>query len=371
MLAHPLKFDKISAVVAPTSLVGMTVFLGLNPRSRRLQTRKSELLMKSVCQMKNLLATCMAFSVLSLTLSVSAATTIHTIGDSTVAIWPSNFYPKTGWGQDLHFFFDSSKVVIDDQAISGTSAKSFYDNNWTAVKTTIKAGDFVTIQFGINDAASDAARHTDPFTTFEDYLTRFCNETMALGAHPILVATVNRNTWKNGVIYPAYHNYPIATRQLAAKIAVPLIDLDKMEGDLRTSVGESYSLNYLSMIFPAGDWPNYLTGSSDSVHFQESGAIELDNLVIAGIKLLQADPNVSQLIPALLPTNPVTIRINQFTFGIVTRTQNVPAGITFTFLAVPNAGHTFIGWSGDVTTTNALTQFTMGTTAKLITGNFQ
>src|ERR1700687_1901965 len=81
----------------------------------------------------------------------ASATTIHTIGDSTVAVWPSRYYPKTGWGQDLQFFFDSSTVIIDDQAISGSSSKSFYDNNWGTVKDTLQAGDFVTIQFGIND----------------------------------------------------------------------------------------------------------------------------------------------------------------------------------------------------------------------------
>lgn len=327
--------------------------------------------MKMNYPIKALFFVCIALSPIFQSGTVYASTTIHTIGDSTVAIWASKYYPKTGWGQDLQFFFDSSKVVINDHAISGTSSKSFYDTYWTGVKATIKAGDFVTIQFGINDAHTDAARHTDPFTTFEDYLTKFCNETAALGAHPILVTTVNRNSWKNGVIYPAYHDYPIATRQLAAKINVPLIDLDQLEGNLRTSLGETYSLAYLSMIFPAGDWPNYATGSSDSVHFQESGAIELDNLVIEGIRALQSDPNVSHLIPALLPTYKVDIRIDHATFGMVTRTQFVPAGITFTLLAVPNSGHTFAGWVGDVTSSHAITQFKMGTSAKSIVGTFQ
>src|SRR5712692_8258378 len=78
--------------------------------------------------------------------TASAAATIHTIGDSTVAVWPSRYYPKSGWGQDLQFFFDSSAVLIDDQAVSGSSSKSFYDNNWATVKDTLQSGDFVTIQ---------------------------------------------------------------------------------------------------------------------------------------------------------------------------------------------------------------------------------
>ncbi len=318
------------------------------------------------------LAFCAAIGFSSHTPSLSAATTLHTVGDSTVALWPANYYPKTGWGQDLHYFFDASKVVIMDQGISGSSSKSYYDNNWASVKKTIKAGDYVTIQFGINDAAGDVPRHTDPFTTFEDYETKFVNETKALGAHPILVATVNRNSWtSSGTIYPAYHNYPIATRQLAPKLGVPLIDMDKMEGDLRTSLGEAYSLAYLSMIFPAGEWSaNYPNGSNDSVHFQESGAIELDNLFIEGIKA-SSDTNVRKLIPALLPEYRVEIRVNDATLGMTTRTQYAPAGITFTLLAVPDTGHSFVSWTGDVNSTNALTQFKMIAASKSIVGHFK
>lgn len=253
----------------------------------------------------------------------------------------------------------------------GSSSKSFYDNNWAGVKDTVQAGDFVTIQFGINDASSDPARHTDPFTTFQEYLTAFCDETAALGAYPILVTTVNRNSWRDGVIYPAYHNYPIATRTLAAQINVPLIDLDQMEGDLRTSLGESYSLNYLSMIFLPGDWPNYPNGSSDSVHFQDSGSIEIDNLVVEGIRALQDDPNVSQLIPALLPTYRVDIQVNDAKYGMVTRSQDVPAGVTFTLLAIPNPGHTFVEWTGDVTSCQAITQFNTSDIDTFITAVFQ
>ncbi|HYP16247.1 MAG TPA: hypothetical protein VEQ65_03470, partial [Opitutus sp.] len=55
-------------------------------------------------------------------------------------------------------------------------------------------GDYVTVQFGINDSANDT-RHTDPATTFKDFLRRYVNETRALGAYPILVTTQNRNAW--------------------------------------------------------------------------------------------------------------------------------------------------------------------------------
>ena len=79
-----------------------------------------------------------------------------------------------------------------------------------------------------------------PFTTFKEYLTRFVNETRALGAYPILVATQPRNAWNAGpnpTVYPAYHDYPVASRQLAGELGVPLIDLDARGIALLQSAG--------------------------------------------------------------------------------------------------------------------------------------
>lgn len=296
--------------------------------------------------------------------------TFHTIGDSTVALWRPDAYPKKGWGQDLQFFLDPSQVIVRDEAVSGSSAKSFYDSAWAQVKESIRPGDFVSIQFGINDSKGDPARHTDPFTTFKEYLTKFCNETQALGAYPILVTTVNRNSWRDGVIYPAYHDYPIATRQLASEINVPLIDLDRKEGELRTLMGEAYALRYLSMIAPAGQWPSYPNETNDSVHFQEAGALELDNLVIDSLQELGDATPMSILAEAVLPRYRVEIQNSTPAFGMVTRSQFLPAGVTLNLLAVPNADQTFLGWTGDITGTSLTLQTTMDAQPKVIKASF-
>ncbi len=300
--------------------------------------------------------------------------TVHTVGDSTVQIWASGYYPKKGWGQVLQYFFNSASVVIDDKAVGGTSSMSFYDNYWTAVKNSLKAGDFVFIQFGINDAVkTDPLRYTIPMTTFKDYLTKYVNETKAMGAFPVLVSTLNRNAWNATTpptVYAAYHDYPVATRQLAATLNVPLIDLDLMCTSLLQSVGPDYSTNLIYMNFPAGEWPNYPTGQADNVHFQEMGAIEMAKLIVKGVRNLSGDANVSKLIPALNPTYKVTFSSNNTSAGIVTRSEYFPSGITVTAKAWPYSGNTFVNWSGDLTGTKAVASFTMGTTAKNITANF-
>jgi uncharacterized repeat protein (TIGR02543 family) len=321
---------------------------------------------------------CLRLSLLSLLASVlpsalHAIPTVYTIGDSTVQIYTSGYYPRTGWGQVLPYFFDSSKVAISDKAVGGTSSKSFYDSYWAGVKSLLKSGDYVFIQFGINDAATDTARHTDPFTTFEDYLTKFVNETKATGAYPVLVSTLNRNAWNATnppTVYPAYHDYPVATRQLAASLPNPLIDLDKLCTSLLQSVGPTYSTNFMYNNYLAGEWPNYPNGNADNVHFQEMGAIEMAKLIVQGVRNLSTDPNVSKLIPALVPTYKVTFTSNNASAGLVTRTEYFPAGITVTAKAWPYAGYTFTGWSGSISGTKVDTSFTMGTTAKTITASF-
>lgn len=302
-----------------------------------------------------------------------AVPTVYTIGDSTVQSYTAGYYPRAGWGQVLPFFFDTTKVAIVNKAVGGTSSKSFYDSFWAPVRDGLKPGDYVTIQFGINDSAADTARHTVPFTTFKDYLTLFVNETKAKGAFPILVSTQNRNSWTAAIppaVYPAYHDYPVATRQLAGEINVPLIDLDQRCTALLTSVGQNYSTNFMYNHYLPGEWANYPNGNSDDVHFQEMGAIEMAKLVVAGIRALSADTNVSKLIPFLKPTFKVTFTANNSAAGIVTRTEFFPAGLTVTAKAWPYVGYTFSGWSGNLTGSNRNTTFTMGTAAKTITATF-
>ncbi|WP_175414720.1 RICIN domain-containing protein [Nibricoccus aquaticus] len=305
--------------------------------------------------------------------TATAAPVIYTIGDSTVQTYAAGYYPRAGWGQVLQHFFDATKVTVVNKGAGGTSSRSFYNNQWPAVRDSLKAGDYVTIGFGINDSAADVERRTEPFTTFKEFLTKFVNETKAKGAIPIIVATQPRNAWNATTpptIYPAYHDYPVASRQLAGEIGVPLIDLDKTAITLLQSVGPSYSTSFIYNHYLAGEWPNYPNGNADDVHFQEMGAIELAKLVVQGIRNLSGDANVSKLIPFLKPTYKVTFTSNNSAAGLITRTDNFPAGLTVTAYAKPNAGYAFTGWSGGVTGTKRNVTFVMGAAARTITATF-
>lgn len=294
--------------------------------------------------------------------------TVYVLGDSTVQDYSAGYYPRKGWGQVLQYFFDENVKIINKGA-GGTSALSFYRDQWGPVRDALQPGDYVLIQFGINDANSDSLRHTDPFTTFQDYLTSFVNDTKAKGAVPVLVATLRRNAWNETVpptLYPAYHDYPVATRQLAATLGVPLIDLDEMTKPLMESLGPDYTGPFMYMRLDAGEYPNYPNGAADDVHFQEMGAIEMARLAVERIGSLTADTSVSKLIPFIKPMKEVSVTSNFPDGAIFTRTAGYPEGLTVTVKARVNQGYGFTEWldeQNNQLTTKELYSFTMDTTA--------
>jgi len=294
--------------------------------------------------------------------------TIHTIGDSTVSNWDSiSYYPKTGWGQVFKYFFNPDSVLIDNTAVSGASSKTFYNKFWTTTKKTIDVGDFVLIQFGINDTNTNPAIGTDPQTTFKDYLTSYVNETRAKGAYPVLITPQIWNNFEKGT----WGLFPEAIRQLAITLNVPLIDLDEMSKSLIKSVGSDYATNFIYMNLVAGEYTQYTEGSKDNTHLQEMGAIEIAKLVVAGIRNLSSDQYVQKLIPLLSPTYKITFTTNNPALGIITRSGYFPEGITVTAKAIPFKGAKFNDWSGDITGSKAIFSFIMGNVDKKIKANFK
>jgi lysophospholipase L1-like esterase len=299
---------------------------------------------------------------------------VFTIGDSTVQDYTAGYYPRKGWGQVLPIFFNVASVTIINKAVGGTSSKSFYNLYWTAVRDGLQAGDFVFIQFGINDATNtDTSRYAPTGGIFEGYLTKFVNETRAKGAFPVLVATLRRNAWNaDGVtVYDAYHNYPIATRTVAKNMGVPLIDLDAKAKVLLESVGQLYCTRLLYNNYLPGEYPNYPTGNTDDVHFQEMGAIEMAKLVTQGIRDLSADPNVSKLIPFLKPEYQIAVSVNPSGVdSVTTHTTTYPQGLTITLKTIPKTKSTFQKWNtatGTQLSTATLTTVTSGTAATAYT----
>ena len=115
--------------------------------------------------------------------------TIYLIGDSTV---DDNQPPFRGWGWALPRFVRED-VTVKNHALSGRSSKSFWDEKlFEPVEAEMGAGDLLLIQFGHNDEKDDAERHTDPETTYPEYLNRYIDAAVRKGAQPVLITPVAR-----------------------------------------------------------------------------------------------------------------------------------------------------------------------------------
>ena len=196
--------------------------------------------------------------------------TVYVIGDSTASVYASNLYPRMGWAQPLQDYFAPACVTVQDKALSGRSSKSFYDEgDWTPIRNALRKGDYVLIQFGHNDEKSDQPTlYTDPFTTYEQYLSHYIDDTQAKGATPILITSINRNDWSGTTLQDTHGNYPVAMRQLAQAREISLVDATALTKTYFERIGQT-ATTLLFMDLAAGQFPNYPSGNTDNTHLQE------------------------------------------------------------------------------------------------------
>ncbi|WP_051809509.1 rhamnogalacturonan acetylesterase [Actinoplanes subtropicus] len=211
----------------------------------------------------------------------NAATTVHiyVAGDSTASIYTTSHAPRAGWGQALPIFTTSAVSVVD-MAKSGRSSKSYVDEGWlTQILAKITSGDILLISFGHNDEKTDTDLHTDPETTYKQYLSMYVDGARAKGAKPVLVTPVERRRFDSlGRAVTSHGAYPGAMRELAAAKGTPLVDLSASSLALWNSLG-STGTKTCFLYLNAGESPNYPSGVQDDTHFKAHGAIEVARLV--------------------------------------------------------------------------------------------
>jgi len=210
------------------------------------------------------------------------AVTVYVIGDSTASVYASDLFPRMGWGQPLGELFGKACAVVSDKALSGRSSKSFYDEGaWTPVRAALKSGDYVLIQFGHNDEKSDEPTlYTEPQTTYKQYLTKYVDEARAKQAIPVLLTSINRNSWSGATLKDTHGAYPPAMRELAAALKVDLIDMTALSKQYFERLGQTETTK-LFLNLAAGQFPNYPNGNTDNTHFQESGARKIGQLAMS------------------------------------------------------------------------------------------
>ena len=213
--------------------------------------------------------------------------TLWLIGDSTMADKPDpDANPERGWGQALPRFVDGD-VTVRNHAVNGRSTRSFIaEGRWDSVRTRLRAGDVVVIQFGHNDEKTeDPARYTNPYTAYRANLVRFVLESRARGAMPIVASPIVRRTFNDkGTLLDTHGVYPWVARAVAQELHAPFVDLQLLTETLVTAAGPERS-KALYVWTTANEFPRFPLARQDDTHLSPAGA---DSVARLAVEALQA-----------------------------------------------------------------------------------
>ena len=216
----------------------------------------------------------------------SGKRTLYIAGDSTAQSYRASYAPQQGWGYYLQSYFNDDLTVINN-ALAGRSSKKFYDEGrWQTIADNLKDGDFVMIQFAINDSGKSNQDRYAPVCgnvdnpssgSYEWYMTHFITTAKEKGATPILVTTsINMSSMKNGRFVNSYGDYCNACFSLARKYNIPCIDLNTIMVNHYNSVGYDTAKSYHLM--------GAVADSSDGTHFCEKGANIIAGLIAGDVR---------------------------------------------------------------------------------------
>lgn len=271
---------------------------------------------------------------------------VFIIGDSTASFYDSTRFPRAGWAMALQPFFDENRVKALNKALSGRSSKSFFTdpNGWPQVKKKIKENDYLFIQFGHNDSKPDKERHTEPYSSYQEYLKKYIKFARSKGAHPVLLTSIHRNRWYDDKIWDTHGQYPPAMRQLAEKMNVPLIDLHKKTESLFEKLGKSYVTDSVFLNLLPHQYPNYPKGNVDNSHLHERGAFYVSGLVADELNALTDYQNLDYLRQSIEKAGYVDVQINNPLHGNIKGEGTYQYGENAILKAKPSKGYEFDYW---------------------------
>lgn len=156
-----------------------------------------------------------------------------------------------GWGYYAGDYFDQARITVENQALGGTSSRTFYNLLWPDVLKGIRQGDWVVIELGHNDNGpydSGRARASIPgigkdsldvtiketgdkekVYSYGEYMRRFVQDVKAKGAHPVLFSLTPRNAWEDKdstIITRVNKTFGLWAKQIADEQEVPFVDLN-------------------------------------------------------------------------------------------------------------------------------------------------
>lgn len=215
---------------------------------------------------------------------VSDQPTLYVASDSTAQSYRASYAPQQGWGYYLQQYF-SDNVTVSNHAIAGRSSKSFYDNGrLNTILEQIKPGDYLLVDFGINDGAASQPERYAPVCynadnptvgSFEYYMTFYIQGALDKDATPILMSPTLSIKNATQPFSAGYRNIDAACQALAKKYNIPYFDLGAaMAADFNNREYSTVKLYYMGGA----------TGGTDFTHFTETGANVTAQIICSGIK---------------------------------------------------------------------------------------
>ena len=223
---------------------------------------------------------------------------LFTVGDSTVKNNDNDENGMWGWGSVIHELFDTERIVVENHAKAGRSARTYLDEGrWDKVYEALRPGDFVLIQFGHNDAGeinTGKARAELPGSgeeskvfkmektgqyqviyTFGWYLRKFIMDVKEKGATPIVLSHTPRNKWDDGKIERNTESFGRWTREAAEAAGAYFIDLNRISADKLQDMGYNQGLRLVGEYF-----------NNDHTHTSLKGARMNAQSIVDGLKAL-------------------------------------------------------------------------------------
>ena len=220
-------------------------------------------------------------------------------GDSTVQECSGTC--PCGWGSRFDPLFNDQVTVVN-RAVGGRSIQTWlyeaavtttlgadgectlssqtYDKRWSDMlnaSSGMKAGDYLFIQFGINDGDKTCPRHVG-LTAFQTYLSAMAQAAKERGVQAVLVTPVSAIACSGNMATKTRGAFVDATKAAAAASGVPVIDLHQLSITLYDSLG--FCPNDAD--YTAGDLGAFFC--DDHTHFEAAGAVKIAELVGQALK---------------------------------------------------------------------------------------
>jgi lysophospholipase L1-like esterase len=240
-----------------------------------------------------------------LRLANPALPSLFIIGDSTVRNGDGvGAGGQWGWGDFLAPYFQTNRLNVVNDALGGTSSRTFYRDRWPGVKAMIKPGDFVIMQFGhndsspINEAVADARARSrgtikgvgDETQEIDNILTKrhevvhsfgwyekqIIAEARDQGATPMVCSLIPHNHWKDGRAVRNKNDYAGWAGEVAQSENAPFLDINEIIARQYDAMGREK----VQPLFIVGAGP----------HTSQSGAETNAACVVAALKGLKENP---------------------------------------------------------------------------------